>query len=431
MALFGLSDITFNKGGSPRRNGPLGPLVSSQFEKNLLRYPLDIGNYDKGHYLVIYVREQKSTSFNRTLAGEEKSQTSVAQKSTVSTPISAGQSFANDIKGKISSGLDQINSSVGGNSGVIGDITSSINKGLGQITGSINNLFGQKNISFTGNSQASQTIIDDSIKSITDKSFIRTTKLTTDSIALYMPDTLQYTYSQSYDQLSLGGEIAGQVAAAAQAAADEYKEGGAADAAASVGKAAALNIGKGISAGLGKLLGSGQSAQAGFTAVTGLVQNPMLEMIYKSPNFRTFQFDFLFYPRDEREAFEAQRIIERLRFHQAPEISGAGAGFLVPPSEFDLKFYYGGRENPNIPPITTCILTTIDVNYAPNGFSAYEVPGENTPALGRTGMPTAIQLTLQFQETTYLTKSDFTSSNEFDQKSSLQRAESRDPINTP
>jgi hypothetical protein len=134
-------------------------------------------------------------------------------------------------------------------------------------------------------------------------------------------------------------------------------------------------------------------------------------MIYKSPNFRTFQFDFTFYPRDEREALEVQRILERLRFHQAPEIFKANgtesSGFLVPPSEFDIKFYYAGGENPNIPQIATCVLTTIDINYAPNGFSAYEVPGENKPSLGRTGMPVAIQATLQFQETTYLTKEDF------------------------
>ena len=47
------------------------------------------------------------------------------------------------------------------------------------------------------------------------------------------------------------------------------------------------------------------------------------------------------------------------------------------------------------------------MNYAPNGWSAYEVPGENNPSLGRTGMPVAIQLTLQFQEVTYLTKADY------------------------
>lgn len=158
---------------------------------------------------------------------------------------------------------------------------------------------------------------------------------------------------------------------------------------------------------MGKITGSPEAAKIGFTAVTGKVQNPMLEMIYKSPNFRTFQFDFTFYPRDEKEALEAQRIIERLRFHQAPELIQDAQGFLVPPSEFDIKFYYAGAQNPNIPPISTCVLTSMDVNYAPNGFTAYEVPGENVPSLGRTGMPVAIQVTLQFQETTYLTKADF------------------------
>ena len=53
------------------------------------------------------------------------------------------------------------------------------------------------------------------------------------------------------------------------------------------------------------------------------------------------------------------------------------------------------------------MLERIQINYAPNGFSAYEVPGENKPTLGRTGMPVAIQMTLNFKEITYLTKADF------------------------
>ena len=57
--------------------------------------------------------------------------------------------------------------------------------------------------------------------------------------------------------------------------------------------------------------------------------------------------------------------------------------------------------------MTTAVLTNIDVNYAPNGWSAYEVPGENDPQIGRTGMPVAIQMTLQFTEITYLIKQDF------------------------
>ena len=116
----------------------------------------------------------------------------------------------------------------------------------------------------------------------------------------------------------------------------------------------------------------------------------------------------MFYPRDEREASEVQRILEMLRFHQAPEVLTEGQGFfLVPPSEFDIKFYYNGKINDNIPEISTCVLETIDVDYAPNGFSAYEVPGQTVPSKGKTGMPVAIRLTLGFKETEILTKENY------------------------
>lgn len=414
MALFGFSDITFNKGTSPRK-GPLGALVGSQFQTNTYRYPIDLGNYDKGHYMVFYIREQKATQFGGTVVNEsalassnslKQAQSAAQIQGAIKAATSANipSNFGGQLVGKINNGLNQINSATGG---ALSGITSAASKALGGVVGGINNIFGQKSIPFGGNSAATQTVIDTSIKKITDTRFLKTTRLTSDAIALYMPDTLSYTYSQSYDQLSLGGELAGQVAAAAASAAEKYKEGGAGAAAGSIAKSAVTAGGKKLADVAGALTGSGQTAQVAFTAVTGKVQNPMLEMIYKSPNFRSFQFDFMFYPRDEREALEVQRIIERLRFHQAPELVEGAQGFLVPPSEFDIKFYYGGNENPNIPPVATCILTTIDVNYAPNGFAAYEIPGENQPSLGRTGMPVAIQLTLQFQETSYLTKKDF------------------------
>ena len=402
MALFGFSDISFDKGQTKR--GPLAKLVGSEFERTTLRYPLDVGNYDKAHYVVFYVRQQKTTSLTKRFVGSEKFTSDVTNVGAagVIDAIKAG----GDIPGKALNAVK--NGAINAASGFIGKITSGI-------TGGINNLFAQKGGGFTPNAEESQKLIDTSIKRITDKGLnknLKTTVLTTDAIALYMPDTLQYSYSQSYDQLSLGGEFAGQVFAAGQSAYEDYKKTGDLDKlGASLQKSGGENVKQILGEGLGSLLNSQQTAAA-FLARTGRVVNPMLEMIYKSPNFRTFQFDFTFYPRDEREALEVQKILERLRFHQAPEIlkgdkGSEASGFLVPPSEFDIKFYYAGGENPNIPQIATCVLTTIDINYAPNGFSAYEVPGENKPSLGRTGMPVAIQATLQFQETTYLTKEDF------------------------
>jgi hypothetical protein len=401
MALFGFSDISFDKGQTKR--GPLAKLVGSEFERTTLRYPLDVGNYDKGHYVVFYVRQQKTTSIPTRVVGSEKFSTDVSNAGAkgVVDAIKAGGDIPNKALNAVKNGA------VNAVSGFVGKITSGI-------TGGINNLFAQKGGTFMPNAEESQKLIDTSIKRITTKGLdknLRTTVLTTDAIALYMPDTLNYSYSQTYDQLSLGGEIAGQAFGAGQSAYEEYKKtGDVRKLGESLQQSGAQGATQVIGQGLGKLVNSEQTAAA-FLARTGRVVNPMLEMIYKSPNFRTFQFDFTFYPRDEREALEVQKILERLRFHQAPEIFKANgtesSGFLVPPSEFDIKFYYAGGENPNIPQIATCVLTTIDINYAPNGFSAYEVPGENKPSLGRTGMPVAVQVTMQFQETTYLTKEDF------------------------
>jgi hypothetical protein len=244
----------------------------------------------------------------------------------------------------------------------------------------------------------------DKVSEIQKSSFINTTVKTTDSIALYMPDTLQFTYSQGYENLEMGKELAGQAFQVGKGAIDKVKSGEETNVTGAL-KAAII---AGAVKGLGDAAGSSATAKAGTFALLGGVVNPMLEMLYSSPDFRSFTFEFLFYPRDEREALEVQNILERLRFHQAPELDDSSGGvLLIPPSEFELQFYYAGKPNPNIPPIARCVLTNISMDYAPNGWSSYEMPGEYSPALGRTGMPSAIRLTLEFKETQFLTKKDF------------------------
>ena len=414
MSLFGFGNIIFDKSNGDRAKGPLAALEKNQFEKTRLRYPSDLGQTDKAHYLVFYIREQTRTSFG-TGAGGTASKN--ALESATKDQIAAGKA---QIMGSIQKAKDAVNQAKSGFASDVldklngissqGGIAGALSKVAGNVVGGINNVFGSTSVTFGGNSQATEDQIQTSIKKITGQNleFLRTTRLTKDSIALYMPDTLQYGYSQTYDQLSLGGELGGQVLAAGKSALEEYeKTGKIGDAFGSVLKSAGNVAGqKGIKK-LGELTGNQQTAQA-ILASTGRVENPMLEMVYKSPAFRDFQFDFTFYPRDEREALEVQKIIKKFTFHQAPEVLSGTGGFLVPPSEFDIQFYYNGAQNPNIPTVGTCILKGIQVNYAPNGFTAYEIPGENAPALGRTGMPVAIQITLQFQEVVIITKKDLT-----------------------
>ena len=407
MALFGFSDISFNKGTSDRK-GPLAALVGNEFQTTLLRYPLDIGNADKGHYMVFYIREQRNTSFKRgSFASVDKIDgTQAAEKQLLSgLPIGVGpggSSIGQELLGKVNGALGQLNAKT---NGALKGVTNVLGKAATSAASAIDNVFGKAGVTVGGNSAATSAHIDTSIKAITGGSLglTRTTKLTKDSIAMYMPDTLNYSYSQGYAEQDLGEELAGKALAAGKSALDKFKSDGVVGGAGSVAKSIGLEAAGAITGLLGDKTGG-----ALFTAATGVVKNPMLEMIYSAPSFRSFQFEFTFYPRDEREALEVQRIIERFRFHQAPELAEGAGGFLIAPSEFDIKFYYAGSQNPNIPPIAdSCVLTQIDVNYTPNGFTAYEVPGEDKPSLGRTGMPVAIQMQLQFRETTFLTKADF------------------------
>jgi hypothetical protein len=380
MAFFGLSDITIAK--EDNRRGPLAALYKGD-TSNTFRYPIDIGNYDKAHYMVINVFKQKNSQYQ----GVQQNNINKIGDFQTSIPGQQNTSFASKINGAIDNAINKLTSG--------------------------KTLFG-KNISTSFGVPAKQrAAVDvdqntyiDNVRNIENQSLIKTTEQTNETIVLYMPDTLQYTFAQSYSEAALGDELGGKIAVAGKSILEDLKNGLDPKSAAEKGlkgPAATAAIQKGFEA-AGSAIGQGSARSAAFLALGG-VNNPMLELLYSSPSFRQFTFEFMFYPRDEKEALEVQNILERLRFHQAPEIDGGSAGLLlIPPSEFELGFYYGGRPNPNLPGIGRCVLTNISVNYAPNGWSAYEMFGENDPRLGRTGMPTAIQLTLEFKETVILTK---------------------------
>lgn len=341
MAIFSLQDLTYNT--------PVQILGGTEYENNIFRYPIDLGASDKGHYMIIHINAQKKTQV-------------------------AERREASDNPTIYDNRLQSGNLGIGGI--------------FGELIGGAGSLF----------PESVQQIFDDFIPSSEiSLGFVRTIYRTTDTIALYMPDTLAFTQNQSYSDLSLIGAIPAGLAIGAGAI-DSYNNSG------------------GISGqirNLSPFVAAYAATQnsfltAAFAAVTGTVINPMLEVIYTSPQFRMFRFDFMFYPRSQQEAQQVQGIVERLRFHQSPEIKKDSYGFfLIPPSEFDIKFYYNGVENENIPKISTCILESLDLDYAPQGFAAYEVPGQYEPTVGGTGMPVGMRLSLNFKETEYLTKDNY------------------------
>lgn len=339
MALFSFSDIKFtptNRRFSANRN----LTGKSKYQTNISRYPIDIGDANKGHYMVIHINEQLKTQFKGRKSDDEPTVFTNRARSGVSA-----------LPGQIAEAGSRLSSFVG-----------------------LNSDFSNRQLSL---------------------GFTRTIQRTTDTIALYMPDTLNFTHNQAYSDLSLSNALTAGVSSALSIA-DTYKNSG---------KMISTEQLSNLAPFVARLARESDLGRSTFAAYTGNVINPLLDMIYTSPAFREFRFDFIFYPRSQNEAKEVNSIIRKLKFYQAPEIDLSSEGFfLIPPSEFDIKFYCNGAENPNIPKISTCVLTSIDVDYAPNGWSAYEMDQVDVPTDGGTGMPVGIRMSLQFKETEVLVK---------------------------
>lgn len=394
MALFSISDLRFTT--AAKRVGLNGRLAGSGYDSNIFRYPIDIGDVDKAHYMVFHINVQQKTEF-QTSSDVTDLPTILQnrQDDPLSSPFSSLSNFIDSSVGATRSFM-----STGNEMDTQSEYyTNESQSGFGLTNNIVQGLTNSVNVIDDFNKEFLRPLTNIGA---------RTIKRTTETIALYMPDTLAFNYSQSYDGLSLAGGVM-DLLGAGSSIADSIKslKGS------GLTKEALLKQGLNLSPFavdfFGRKLLGDNLARAGVAAL-GLAKNPLLEVVYSSPEFRRFRFEFMFYPRSEKEAIEVQQILERLRFHQAPEISKGQAGiFMVPPSEFDIKFYYNGKQNINLPKISTSVLTGIDVDYAPNGFAAYETFGQNYPSQGKTGMPVAIRLGLQFMETEILTKGSYRS----------------------
>ena len=133
---------------------------------------------------------------------------------------------------------------------------------------------------------------------------------------------------------------------------------------------------------------------AGLSKLTGNAPNPRKEQIFRSVDFRTFQFAYEFFPRDAQEAEYVMNIINQFKYHMHPEFKDANNFLYIYPSEFDIFYYHGSMENMYINKHTSCVLTEMTVNYAPQGqFTTFE-----------NGMPTQINVIMTFKELALLTK---------------------------
>lgn len=385
MAFFSLTDIKYVPGQN--RQFELNP---DQFNIYNKRYPIDVGNTDKAHYMMFFINVQERTQ----VGGYTYDDTTTAK---VLENMSGSQNALGAIQNVLNQGLDYLSTLNTQTDSSISDLQYYTEGGAaddGTTEGIVSQINSSNILSKIG--QAAQSVKDTDL--LKRGNFFRTVKRTKDTVALYMPDTLAFDYHQSYSDISVSKDL-GLAGLAAQAGASILDQRNRTD------KSTAIQNLSPFVAEYAKKVG-GDTTFTAFTAATGgvLAVNPQLELIYQSPSFRNFRFQFMFYPRSKQEAQQVLGIIDTFRYHQAPEVLTSTYGrYLVPPSEFDIKFFYNGQENPNIPQISTCVLTDISVDYAPSGFASYETLS-NTPERGGTGMPVAIRMDLAFKEVEIITK---------------------------
>ena len=86
-----------------------------------------------------------------------------------------------------------------------------------------------------------------------------------------------------------------------------------------------------------------------FNKVFGRSANPYLEVMFQTPELRSFNYSFTFAPTSRKEQEEVRDIIKLFRFHQALEARSNASLFLILPSTFDIMYMYqpdhteGGR----------------------------------------------------------------------------------------
>jgi hypothetical protein len=150
-------------------------------------------------------------------------------------------------------------------------------------------------------------------------------------------------------------------------------------------------------------LGANTSPEGLLSRSSGSVLNPNLELLFQGVNLRSFQFDFDFAPRDEKESNVVKEIIRIFKTSMAPRTGSntEGAGlFIKAPNVFLLKYKSGSQDHPYLNKFKPCALTSMGMNYT--GSGSYATYADKTPV--------HMKLSLSFTELNPIYNEDYNSS---------------------
>ena len=326
--------------------GPLSTLQQNPYAQQNLSYPRDLGSSQKAHSVVFRAYQITPTDFGKLVSSisEKTGEMGTAAWNGIKAASGEVVDFAalpvDEQKAAIEAKASQLTTST----------SNFLNQGV--------DAFGNK---LVGAAKSAGSAVSDTISSINSTRATDYTKTPTgnanDTITLYMPDNAESNYNASYGKIGL------------------------------LAAAASVPILGTIPNAIQGILGN-EAVKVAMQTM-GYVFNPQEQVMFEGIDFRTFNMSFTLTPYSREEATQIKNIIQTFRKNAAPRIASGGIGFFfVPPSIFEVTFMYNGAENPNINKLKRCVLTDVNVNYAPNGtWSTHD-----------DGSPVQTSLTLSFKE---------------------------------
>ncbi len=344
--------------------------AGSEFDYGVFQYPEDLGNNDHGHYILFHIYERTNSKY-------------VNPTASLAARKLSGEIGGFQDKSRKRDAFEGITRS----STVTGkDVQDGTEVDADGNTKGLKLSAGQRSGFTTSYNLRSQHF-----------------KQSKDTIALYLPPGLQASYKHDYKNSQ--GDVVGVAAQTLGMIRDnesltQYLQ--------RAQNSENLNT---LASTIGDMIGAKgalQVAQLGGAGdATGQLEkmrneapNPALEAIFTGTGFRSFNYNFRFTPRNEREVRVVDDIVKLFKFHAAPERmygEKVGRHFRMP-AEFDIFYMYQGQQNTWYPMIHSCVCNGVNVTYGPGGESQHFRKVDGSPA------PTETNLSLEFTETEIITK---------------------------
>ncbi len=208
-------------------------------------------------------------------------------------------------------------------------------------------------------------------------------------IGLYMPPSVNVSYSMDYSE--------GEIGIMGEALFDVFKAYQDGTMSMDTVTQTAGKAGQGLEKmGIGMIDTVIPGAKDLYAIERGAIITPRTEMMFRGVGRRSFSFTFTFIPKDKKESQTVHDIVQQFKIGMTPSFKSSGSvREMTIPDVFSIKYMHINNDNSYVNKIGKCFLKTMDVSYGGDKFVTYN-PDPDSDMTGAPPQKTTI--TLAFQE---------------------------------